>query len=99
MFTLTSSAFDAGGAIPPRCTCEGPDVSPPLAGRGAPAGTQSFAIVVDDPDAPDPAAPKRVWVHWLLYNLPPGTTSLAEGASSAQLPAGAMEGLNDAGDT
>lgn len=99
MFTLTSSAFDPGGAIPSRCTCEGPDVSPPLSWSGAPAGTQSFAIVVDDPDAPDPAAPKRVWVHWLLYNLPPGTTSLPEGASSAQLPTGALEGLNDAGDT
>ena len=99
MFTLTSSAFTDGDAIPSRCTCEGPDVSPPLAWTGAPAGTRSFALVVDDPDAPDPAAPKRVWVHWVLYNLPASASELREGASPAMLPAGAREGLNDAGDT
>ena len=98
MFTLTSTAFSDGGAIPSRCTCEGPDVSPPLAWRGAPAGTRSFALVVDDPDAPDPARPKRVWVHWLLYNLPPDTSELPEGASPSALPRGACEGTNAAGD-
>ena len=98
MFTLTSTAFSAGGPIPSRCTCEGPDVSPPLAWREAPAGTRSFALIVDDPDAPDPAKPKRVWVHWLLYNLPPDASELPEGASPSALPRGAREGINDAGD-
>lgn len=97
MFTLTSTAFAAGEPIPARHTCDGPDVSPPLAWRDAPAGTRSFALIVDDPDAPDPAAPKRVWVHWVLYNLPPDTTSLAEGASPDGLPEEAREGLHDGG--
>lgn len=69
--TLTSSAFEAGEKIPSKYTCEGEDVSPPLAFGGVPAGTKSLALIVDDPDAPDPKAPKRVWAHWLVYNLPP----------------------------
>ena len=68
--TLKSTAFAADGEIPARYTCEGEDVSPPLAWSGAPAGTKSFALVVDDPDAPDPAAPKMTWVHWVLYDIP-----------------------------
>ncbi|MCL6468006.1 MAG: YbhB/YbcL family Raf kinase inhibitor-like protein, partial [Ralstonia sp.] len=60
---LTSPAFAAGGEIPSRLTCEGADTSPPLAWTGAPAGTRSLALIVDDPDAPDPAAPKMTWVH------------------------------------
>lgn len=95
MLTLSSSAFSNGGAIPARHTCDGDDVSPPLAWSGAPAGTKSFALIVDDPDAPDPAAPKRVWVHWVLYDLPPDTTALPEGASGRQIPRGAREGRND----
>jgi Raf kinase inhibitor-like YbhB/YbcL family protein len=91
---LRSSAFVGGGAIPVRCTCEGDDVSPPLAWSGAPEGTRSFALVVDDPDAPDPSAPKMTWVHWVLYNIPASVTSLAEGASR-RLPPGALEGRND----
>ena len=91
---LRSSAFVGGGAIPVRCTCEGDDVSPPLAWSGAPDGTRSFALVVDDPDAPDPRAPKMTWVHWVLYNIPASVTSLAEGASR-RLPPGALEGRND----
>jgi Raf kinase inhibitor-like YbhB/YbcL family protein len=97
--TLTSSAFSAGGEIPSRYTCEGEDVSPPLAWSGVPDGTKSLALIVDDPDAPDPAKPRMTWVHWVLYDLPvslggpPGAGGLAEGVK--QLPAGTREGLND----
>ena len=70
-FALTSSAFTHGAAVPSKYTCEGADVSPPLAWSGVPPGTKSFALIVDDPDAPDPRAPKKTWVHWVLYNLPP----------------------------
>jgi len=94
-FTLSSPAFDPGGEIPLRFTCEGEDVSPALAWSGAPAGTRSFALVVDDPDAPDPAAPQRTWVHWVLYDLPPDATGLAEGVASGALPPGTREGRND----
>ncbi|MBA2227692.1 YbhB/YbcL family Raf kinase inhibitor-like protein [Thermogemmata fonticola] len=91
--TLTSPAFSHGGEIPTEYTCEGPDVSPELRWSGAPPGTQSFALIVDDPDAPDPAAPKMTWVHWVLYNLPADCTGLAKDVR--QLPAGTCEGLND----
>ncbi|MDN0074863.1 YbhB/YbcL family Raf kinase inhibitor-like protein [Crenobacter sp. SG2303] len=91
--TLTSPAFDAGGAIPPRYTCEGKNVSPPLAWSGAPDGTQSLVLIVDDPDAPDPAAPRMTWVHWVLYNLPASLQELPEGLHT--LPHGALPGLND----
>lgn len=97
MLTLTSPAFANGEEIPTRMTCHGPDVSPPLAWRGAPEGTRSFALIVDDPDAPDPAAPKRVFVHWVLWNLPASATELSEGASGKSLPDGAREGTNDVG--
>ena len=90
---LTSSAFVNGGAIPPRYTCEGDDIAPPLAWRDVPVGTETFALIVDDPDAPDPAAPKMTWVHWVLYDLPAGTTALPEGGSP--LPDGTREGHND----
>jgi Raf kinase inhibitor-like YbhB/YbcL family protein len=90
-----SSAFAAGGEIPLRHTCEGEDLSPPLAWSGAPNGTKSFALIVDDPDAPDPKAPKMTWVHWVLYNLPASTHALPEGTTSRSLPAGTREGLND----
>jgi len=66
---LESSAFSDGDTIPAGHTCDGADTSPPLAWSGVPKGTRSLAIIVDDPDAPDPAAPKMVWVHWVLYNL------------------------------
>jgi Raf kinase inhibitor-like YbhB/YbcL family protein len=67
---LTSSAFQPGGTIPSKYTCEGDDISPPLAIDGVPAGAKSLALIIDDPDAPDPKAPKRVWVHWVIHNLP-----------------------------
>jgi Raf kinase inhibitor-like YbhB/YbcL family protein len=81
--------------MPAKYTCEGSDLAPPLDWSGAPAGTESFALIVDDPDAPDPAAPKRTFVHWVLYDLPADATSLPEGAKSAELPRGAREGRND----
>ena len=92
---VKSSAFTDGQEIPRRYTCEGEDVSPPLAWSGAPAGTKTFALVVDDPDAPDPKAPRMTWVHWVLYDIPATATALAEGAKRAALPAGAREGKND----
>ncbi|WBT36512.1 YbhB/YbcL family Raf kinase inhibitor-like protein [Hyphomicrobium sp. DMF-1] len=95
--TLISPAFADGAAIPSTYTCEGKDVSPPLMWDGAPAGTKSLVLIVDDPDAPDPAAPQRTWVHWVLYNLPPGSKGLAEGVSAASLPEGTATGLNDWG--
>lgn len=91
--TLTSTAFTHDGAIPKRYTCEGEDVSPALAWTGLPPGTQSLALIVDDPDAPDPAAPKMVWVHWVLYNIPVSANALPEAAK--ELPAGTASGLND----
>jgi Raf kinase inhibitor-like YbhB/YbcL family protein len=93
---LTSSAFSHLGPMPTRLTCEGTDSSPPLEWTGVPAGTKSCAIIVDDPDAPDPAAPKVVWVHWVLFDIPPELTALAEGASS-RLPAPIRVGKNDWG--
>jgi Raf kinase inhibitor-like YbhB/YbcL family protein len=92
---LSSPAFQPMGAIPKRHTCDGDDLSPPLAWSGVPAGTKSLALIVDDPDAPDPATPKVVWVHWVLYDLPTSATALAEGVAAAHLPPGAREGLND----
>ena len=90
---LTSPAFPSGGEVPARYTCEGENVSPPLAWSGVPGNTKSLALIVDDPDAPDPRAPKRTWVHWVLYNIPPDATPLAEAAK--QLPVGTLEGMND----
>jgi len=92
---VESAAFAEGGAIPKKYTCEGKDISPPLAWSGMPEGTKSLVLIVDDPDAPDPKAPKMTWVHWVLYNLPPGTAGLAEGIAAGALPAGTMTGLND----
>ena len=94
-FQLTSSAFKAGGPIPARFTCDAEDVSPPLSWSGAPDGTRSFALIVDDPDAPDPKAPKVVYVHWVVCDIPPSTTSLPEHSGASNLPEGAREGPND----
>jgi Raf kinase inhibitor-like YbhB/YbcL family protein len=92
---LKSAAFADGGAIPARYTCEGKDISPPLTWEGVPEQAKSLVLIVDDPDAPDPDAPKLTWVHWVLYNIPPETTGLPEGVKSKNLPAGTMEGMND----
>jgi Raf kinase inhibitor-like YbhB/YbcL family protein len=90
---LNSPAFLDGTPIPAKYTCEGEDISPPLAWSGIPDGTKSLVLIVDDPDAPDPKAPKIVWVHWVVYNLPPGADGLAEGLKV--LPQDAKVGLND----
>jgi Raf kinase inhibitor-like YbhB/YbcL family protein len=92
---LTSPAFAPGADIPNLFTCEGSDISPPLEWTGVPGGTKSLALIVDDPDAPDPAAPKMTWVHWVLYDIPPSATGLPEGAGPKDLPAGTREGTND----
>jgi Raf kinase inhibitor-like YbhB/YbcL family protein len=90
---LTSPAFTHEGSIPSRFTCEGEDVSPALEWSGAPPGTKSFALIVDDPDAPDPKAPKMTWVHWVLYDIPASATGFAENAGVK--PSGARDGKND----
>ncbi len=92
---VTSTAFAHNGKIPALYTGEGRDVSPPLAWTGIPATAKSLVLIVDDPDAPDPRAPKMTWVHWVLYNIPVSATGLAEGVKAAALPAGTREGVND----
>jgi Raf kinase inhibitor-like YbhB/YbcL family protein len=92
---LTSSAFADGGAIPSKFTCEGEDISPPLVWTGVPDKTNSLVLIVDDPDAPDPKAPRMTWVHWVLYDLPPSARKLAEAVSAGGLPPGTKVGLND----
>jgi hypothetical protein len=93
--TLTSSAFEPGAPIPSQYGCEGADMSPPLDWDGVPDGTKSLALIIDDPDAPDPKAPRRVWVHWVLYNLPPEARELAAGADTTGLPPETSHGVND----
>jgi len=92
---LVSPAFTDQGEIPRRYTCEGEDVSPPLSWSGVPDGTKSFALIVDDPDAPDPKAPRMTWVHWVLYNLPADIRELPEAIDPEALPPGTEEGQND----
>jgi Raf kinase inhibitor-like YbhB/YbcL family protein len=91
--TLVSPDFQPNGEIPTQFTCEGQDTAPALAWSGAPAGTKSLALIVDDPDAPDPNAPRMTWVHWVLYNLPPTAKGIARGGKD--LPAGTLDGQND----
>ena len=88
--TMSSPAFENGGEIPRVLTCEGDDSPPALSWREVPTGTQSLVLIVEDPDAPDPAAPKLTWVHWVLYDIPPAAPGLEPGA----LPDGTREGLN-----
>ena len=88
---LSTTAFSNGGTIPKQYTCDGPDLSPPLSWNGAPSGTQSFALIADDPDAP-----VGTWVHWVLYNAPAGSNGLAEGVKKQdQLADGTLQGRND----
>ena len=96
-FTLTSPAFAKGDSIPIKFTCEGENISPPLAWHGVPENTRSLVLIVNDPDAPDPKAPKITWDHWVLYNLPVTSTQLPEGVTTDNLPAGTEEGLNSWG--
>jgi len=92
---ISSTAFSQNGNIPSRYTCEGEDISPPLSWSGVPAGSRSLALIVDDPDAPDPAAPRITWVHWVLYNIPPESLGLGEAIPSSSLPPGTLQGIND----
>ncbi len=93
--SLTSSAFSHGAQIPRRYTCEADNISPPLVWSGVLSAAQSLALIVDDPDAPDPAAPKLTWVHWVLYNIPPQASGLPEGVAVNALPPGTKQGSND----
>ena len=93
--SLRSPAFAPGAPLPMRFTCEAQGLSPPLQWSGVPAGARSLALVVEDPDAPDPAAPKSTFVHWVLYDLPPDSDGLPEGVATAQLPPGTRQGRND----
>ena len=89
-FTLKSSAFSEGSTIPKQYTCDGADVSPALTWAGAPAGTQSFALIADDPDAP-----VGTWTHWIIWDIPP-RGSLPEGVAKTEtLNDGARQGKND----
>ena len=94
--SLASPSFAQMGAIPMLHTCDGEDLAPALAWTQAPPGTRSFVLIVDDPDAPDPAAPTRTFVHWVLYDIPAEASALREGTTSDELPEGTREGLNDA---
>jgi Raf kinase inhibitor-like YbhB/YbcL family protein len=96
---LTSPAFSHNDSIPDVYTCDGSDTSPPLSWEGVPEGTKSLVLIVEDPDAPDPRAPRMIWVHWVLYNIPATATGLAENAGRGALPAGTFEGLNNWGRT
>ncbi len=93
--TLTSPAFEHEGNIPAEYTCDGKDISPELNWRGIPDEARSLVLIVDDPDAPDPAAPKMTWVHWVLYNLPISSIGLGKGIRDGDLPVGTLQGLND----
>jgi Raf kinase inhibitor-like YbhB/YbcL family protein len=92
---LISPDFKNQGEIPNKFTCDGEDISPALSWSNIPSGTKSLALIVDDPDAPDPANPRTTWVHWVLYNIPVTTTALPEGVKKEALPKGILEGLND----
>ena len=96
MFAIRSPAFSPDGAIPARHTCDGEDIWPALSWTDPPPGTRSFALIVDDPDAPDPAAPKRVWVHWIRYNIRADARALDEGVGNTAPSGGAREALSDA---
>ncbi len=93
--TLKSSAFIEGGEIPLKYSCEGQDISPALEWKNVPENARSLVLIVDDPDAPDPRAPKMTWVHWVLFNIPPNSTGIRENVDSEALPRGTEEGLND----
>jgi Raf kinase inhibitor-like YbhB/YbcL family protein len=91
---LTSAAFAQGEKIPVRFTCEGDDVSPPLQWRCAPLEARSFALIMDDPDAP-----RGTWVHWVLYNIPAAAVELTQAVPTLpETPSGARHGRNTAGD-
>lgn len=87
-FYLKSSVFEENGSIPSKYTCEGENISPPLEWGGAPSGTKSYVLIVDDPDAPS-----KVWTHWVVYNISRTTVQCKEGCS----PENSLQGVNDFG--
>lgn len=93
--TISSPSFPHNGMIPLRHCCDGLDVSPALNWSGVPARAKSLVLIVDDPDAPDPVAPKMRWVHWVLYNLPADLAGLPEDVAADALPPATRHGLND----
>ncbi len=95
--TVTSAAFANNAPIPKQYTCDGKDLSPPLGWGGVPGNARALVLIVDDPDAPDPAAPKMTWVHWVLYDIAATATGIAEGGASGALPQGTRQGINDWG--
>ncbi|MCU0615342.1 MAG: YbhB/YbcL family Raf kinase inhibitor-like protein [Desulfobacterales bacterium] len=95
MIDLTSPSFEHQRPIPGKFTCDGENISPELQWSGLPRGTRSLALIVDDPDAPDPANPKMTWVHWVLYNIDPTVNRLPEGVKESELPKGTLQGFND----
>lgn len=96
---LTSPAFSHNESIPDVYTCDGRDTSPPLFWDSVPEGTKSLVLIVEDPDAPDPKAPRMIWIHWVLYNIPASANGLAEDAGRGDLPSGTLNGLNNWGRT
>ncbi len=97
--SITSTTFEEGGSIPAVYTCEGDDISPPLSFSGLPELAQTLVLIVDDPDAPDPKAPRTTWVHWVLYNIPVAVSGMVEDMARHGLPPGTSEGKNDWGRT
>ncbi len=95
--SITSTAFEDGGAMPAVFTCEGDDISPPLSFSGVPELAQTLVLIVDDPDAPDPKAPQTTWVHWVLYNIPVAVSGMVEDTARHGLSPGTSEGENDWG--
>jgi Raf kinase inhibitor-like YbhB/YbcL family protein len=96
-FKLISPAFGQNGSIPSQYTCDGDDISPPLQWSDTPSEAKSLALIMDDPDAPDPAKPQRVYVHWVVYNISPITTKLPLNSAMSGLPLRALHGTNDWG--
>jgi Raf kinase inhibitor-like YbhB/YbcL family protein len=92
---LTSPSFENQKPVAKKFTCDGEDISPGLEWSGVPERSKSFALIVDDPDAPDPANPRMTWVHWVLYNIPATVSSLPEDVKDQDLPKGTLQGLND----
>jgi hypothetical protein len=92
---LTSQSFENKKDMAKKFTCDGEDISPALEWSDIPEETKSFVLIVDDPDAPDPANPKMTWVHWILYNIPASVSFLPENVKDVDLPEGTLQGLND----
>jgi len=93
-FLITSPAFNTDHEIPAPYTCDGKDISPPLQWSDVSERAKSLVLIMDDPDAPDPEAPKMTWVHWILYNMPPKSGGLPEAVQDRDLPSGTLQGIN-----